>query len=130
MSASRQQQRPRVRAAMSVGAKQNAAIQRTPALTRSNDRRGCYFMPESCLFFIYIALSAALGWPIIIGPAVGALAAAAGGAFGFAACFLAKTGEVDTARIARPTTMIFFMLNSLKKTHGSQSQTLDRGQEP
>src|SRR5436305_5860695 len=87
-------------------------------------------MPESCLFFIYIALSAALGWPII-GPAVGALvAAAAAGAFGFAACFLAKAGEIERATVARPITMIFFMLHSLKKTHGSQSQTVDRGQEP
>jgi hypothetical protein len=43
------------------------------------------------------------------------VAAAAAGAFGFAACFLAKTGEVETARIARPTTMIFFMFSSLEK---------------
>src|SRR5438128_6979102 len=64
------------------------------------------------------------------GPAGAAAAAAAGAAFGFAACFLAKTGEVETARIAKPTTMIFFMLSSLEKTHSSQSQTLDRGQEP
>src|SRR3954454_23602708 len=84
-------------------------------------------MPESRLFFIYISLSAALGWPII-GPALGALVAVA--AFGFAACFLAKAGETERATVARPITMIFFMLNSLKKTHGSQSQTLDKGQEP
>jgi hypothetical protein len=72
-------------------------------------------MPESCLFFIYIARSAALGWPII-GPALPVLvAAAAAGAFGLAACFLANTGEVEMARIARPTTMIFFMLGSLEK---------------
>src|SRR4051794_14595759 len=111
MSASGQQQRPRARAAMSVGGKRNAAIQRTAALTRSNDRRGCYFIPESCLFFIYIALSAALGWPII-GPGLGALVAAAAGAFGFAACFLAKAGEIERATVARLITMIFFMLSS------------------
>jgi hypothetical protein len=86
-------------------------------------------IPESRLFFIYISLSAALGWPII-GPGLGALVAAAAGAFGFAACFLAKAGEIERATVARPITMIFFMLHSLKKTHGSQSQTLDRGQEP
>jgi hypothetical protein len=36
-------------------------------------------------------------------------------AFGFFAWLLAKTAEVDTARIARPTRMIFFMLSSLEK---------------
>jgi hypothetical protein len=36
---------------------------------------------------------------------------AAAGAFGFVA-FLAKAPEVETARIARPTRIIFFMLSS------------------
>src|SRR4051812_44516617 len=39
--------------------------------------------------------------------------AAAAGAFGFAPFFAAKAPEVETARIARPTTMIFVILNSL-----------------
>jgi hypothetical protein len=54
-------------------------------------------------------LSAALTWPIIIGDAAGALAAAAA-AFGF---FAAKAAEVETATIARPITTIFFILSSL-----------------
>jgi len=37
---------------------------------------------------------------------------AAAGAFGFVA-FLAKAPEVETARIARPIRIIFFMLSSL-----------------
>ncbi len=106
----------------------NAAIRRTAALTRSERSRDDYFIPESRLFFIYISRSAALGWPII-GPAPAVLAAAAG-AFGFAACFLAKTGEVETARIARPTRMIFFMLSSLEKNARQSIKILKKGQEP
>jgi hypothetical protein len=50
----------------------------------------------------------------IIGPELAALVAA--GAIGFFMwCFLAKAAEVETARIAIPTRMIFFMLSSLEK---------------
>ena len=58
---------------------------------------------------MYRALSAALTWPNIIGDATGAGAAAAA-AFGF---FAAKAADVETARTARPMTMIFFMFSSL-----------------
>jgi type IV secretory pathway TrbD component len=40
---------------------------------------------------------------------------AAAVAFGFFMWLLAKAAEVETARIARPTRMIFFMLGSLEK---------------
>jgi hypothetical protein len=43
-----------------------------------------------------------------------AVLVAAAAAFGFALP-LAKAGEIETARIARPTRVIFFMLNSLEK---------------
>jgi hypothetical protein len=58
------------------------------------------------------------------GPALPVLVAAAG-AFGFIACFLAKAAEVETARIARPTRMIFFMLSSLEKD--AQQSTTNLG---
>src|SRR4029079_11033843 len=67
-------------------------------------------MPESRGFFSYSARSAALTWPNM-GAAALAVVTAAAGAFGFAA-FLAKAPEVETARIARPTRMIFFMFSS------------------
>src|SRR4051812_28878044 len=69
-------------------------------------------MPDSIWLFLYSAISAALPGGII-GPAL--LAAAAGAAAGFFALPLAKAAEVETAKIARPTTIIFFMLNSLEK---------------
>jgi hypothetical protein len=56
------------------------------------------------------------------GPALPVLVAAAG-AFGFIAWLLAKAAEVETARIARPTRMIFFMLSSLEKKDARQSTT-------
>jgi len=40
------------------------------------------------------------------------VAAAAAGAFGFAVFLAAKAPEVDTARIARPTKIAFFILSS------------------
>ena len=70
-----------------------------------------FIMPDSAWLFLYSAISAALGWPII-GPD---MLAAAAGAAGFFALPLAKAPEVETAKIARPTIIIFFMLNSLKK---------------
>ena len=99
---------------------------RHPADSGANEirtiRRDYYFMPESCLFFIYSARSAALTWPgPMNGPGVLVLVEAAG-ALGFAACFLAKAAEVETARIARPTRIIFFMLCSLEKD-AQQSNT-------
>jgi len=64
-------------------------------------------MPESCLFFMYMALSAALG--CIMGPGLLAVVAAAA-AFGFAWLFFAaKAPDVERARIAKPITMFFFM---------------------
>jgi hypothetical protein len=57
------------------------------------------------------------------GPGLAVLVAAAG-AFGFIA-FLAKAAEVETARIARPTRMIFFMLSSLEKD--AQQSTTNPG---
>jgi hypothetical protein len=63
-----------------------------------------YFTPESCLFFAYSALSAAL--TLLNSGLVGVAAAAT--SFGFALP-LAKAPEVETARIAKPTTIIFFM---------------------
>jgi hypothetical protein len=50
---------------------------------------------------------------------------AAAGAFGFFAWLLAKAAEVETARIARPTRMIFFMLSSLEKD--AQQSTTNLG---
>jgi hypothetical protein len=40
------------------------------------------------------------------------VAAAAAGAFGFVVFLAAKAPEVETAKIARPTRIIFFMLSS------------------
>jgi hypothetical protein len=84
---------------------------------------GSYFfffiIPESRWFFIYMALSAALTWPIM---GAGLLGAAAAAAFGFIACFFAaKAPEVETARIAKPIRIFFFMRRSLGivKTYGS-----------
>src|SRR4051812_16224836 len=50
-----------------------------------------------------------------MGPGAGAAVAvaAAAGAFGFAPFFAAKAPEVETARIARPTTNILVISNSL-----------------
>jgi hypothetical protein len=45
-------------------------------------------------------------------PAVFVVVAAAAGAFGFAIFLAAKAPEVETAKIARPTRIIFFMLSS------------------
>jgi hypothetical protein len=60
------------------------------------------------------------------GPALLVLVAAAAGAFGFFAWWLlAKAAEVETARIARPTRMIFFMLSSLEKD--AQQSTTNLG---
>jgi hypothetical protein len=53
-----------------------------------------------------------------------AVVVAAAAAFGFIA-FLAKAAEVETARIARPTRMIFFMLSSLEKD--AQQSTTNLG---
>jgi hypothetical protein len=50
---------------------------------------------------------------------------AAAGAFGFIARLLAKAAEVETARIATPTRMIFFMLGSLEKD--AQQSTTNLG---
>jgi hypothetical protein len=47
-----------------------------------------------------------------LGPAMAGAVAAAAGAFGFGA-FLAMAPEVETARIAKPTMMTFFMLAPL-----------------
>jgi hypothetical protein len=58
------------------------------------------------------------------GPALPVLVAAAG-AFGFTARLLAKAAEVETARIATPTRMIFFMLGSLEKD--AQQSTTNLG---
>jgi hypothetical protein len=43
-------------------------------------------------------------------PTVFVVAAAAAGTFGFVVFLAAKAPEVETAKIARPTTIIFFML--------------------
>jgi hypothetical protein len=59
------------------------------------------------------------------GPALPVLVAAAAGAFGFFAWLLAKAAEVETAKIARLTTMIFFMLSSLDKD--AQQSTINLG---
>src|SRR4051794_14217707 len=88
-----------------------------------NDRREYYFTPESRLFFSYIARSAALSWPMN-GPALLVLVAAAALAFGFFAWPLAKAAEVETARIATPTKMIFFMFGSLEKDATSVNHNL------
>ena len=74
------------------------------------------------MFFMYSALSAALGWPII-GIVLAVVVAAAAAAFGFALP-LAKAGEIETARIARPTMVIFFMLSSLEKDTGQSITNL------
>jgi hypothetical protein len=58
------------------------------------------------------------------GPALPVLVAAAG-AFGFFRWLLAKAAEVETAKIARPTRMIFFMLSSLEKD--AQQSTTNLG---
>jgi type IV secretory pathway TrbD component len=50
---------------------------------------------------------------------------AAAGAFGFFAWLLAKAAEVETAKIARPTIMIFFMRSSLE--NDAQQSTTDLG---
>jgi hypothetical protein len=73
-----------------------------------------FFTPESRRFLLYSSRSAALTWPNMTGAAgavVVAAAAVAAAAFGFVA-FLAKAPEVETARIARQTRTIFFMLSS------------------
>jgi len=73
-----------------------------------------FFMPDSRWLFSYIARSCALIWPIMNGAGADGVvvaAAAAAGAFGFDA-FLANAPEVDTARIARPTRIAFFILSS------------------
>jgi hypothetical protein len=54
-----------------------------------------------------------------------AVLVAAAGAFGFFAWLLAKAAEVETARIARPTRMIFFMFSSLEKD--AQESTTNLG---
>ena len=57
------------------------------------------------IFYIHV--------PLAIVALVGFVVAAA--AFGFAwPLALAKAAEVETARIARPTTMVFFMFRSLE----------------
>src|ERR1700692_2948725 len=98
---------------------------RDPALHTQGMRAAFsnYFTPESCLFFVYSARSAALTWPMS-GPALTVLVAAAG-AFGVIAWLLAKAAEVETARIARPTRMIFFMFGSLEKD--AQQSTTNLG---
>ena len=70
-----------------------------------------FFIPDSRWLFLYRARSASLTCPIMNGVADPALAvaAAAAGAFGFA-LFFAKAPDVETAKIARLTTNIFFML--------------------
>jgi hypothetical protein len=45
-------------------------------------------------------------------PTVVVVVAAAAGAFGFVVFLAAKAPEVETAKIARPTRIIFFMLSS------------------
>ena len=74
-----------------------------------------FFMPESRWFFSYISRSLALTGVTMNGAAaavvVAVAAVAAAGALGFDA-FLAKAPEVETARIARPTSIAFFMLSS------------------
>jgi hypothetical protein len=40
---------------------------------------------------------------------------------------LAKAGEIETARIARPTMVIFFMLSSLEKDTGQSITNLGLG---
>jgi hypothetical protein len=45
-------------------------------------------------------------------PTVVVVVAAAAGAFGFVVFLAAKAPEVETAEIARPTRIIFFMLSS------------------
>jgi hypothetical protein len=79
-------------------------------------------MPESRLFLMYSALSAALTWPMT--GIVLAVVVAAAAAFGFALP-LAKAGEIETARIASPTMVIFFMLSSLEKD--TQQSTTNLG---
>lgn len=69
-----------------------------------------FFMPESRWFFMYIARSASLTCPNIIGAAGPAFVAAAGGGADFAPFFAAKAPDVETARTARPTRSIFFIL--------------------
>src|ERR1700761_8612748 len=74
-------------------------------------------MPESRLFFMYMALSAALG--CIMGPGALAVVAAAA-AFGFACFFAAKAPDVERARIAKPITMFFmFAPWEVQNTHDS-----------
>jgi hypothetical protein len=59
------------------------------------------------MFFLYMALSAALTWPIIMGWLE--VVAAAAGFF----IFFAKAPGVETARMARPIRMVFFTISSL-----------------
>jgi hypothetical protein len=80
-------------------------------------------MPEARLFFMYSALSAAVGWPIIGIVLAVVVVVAAAAAFGFALP-LAKAGEIEMARIARPTMVIFFMLSSLEKDTGQSITNL------
>jgi hypothetical protein len=60
-----------------------------------------------------------------MGGAAAAVVVAAAVAFGFVV-FLAKAPEVETARIARPTRMIFFMFGSLTdaQKHGALPRIL------
>src|SRR5262245_27679178 len=70
-------------------------------------------MPDSRWLFSYISRYLALSWPILTGAgAMGAAAAAlaAAGVFGFDDCF-AKAPDVETARIAKPTRIAFFIIS-------------------
>ncbi len=105
----------------------NAAIQRTAALTKS-ERSGRLFLLHAGFDLAFLVERH------ISGTGRGhertsVLLAAAGAAAGFFALPLAKAAEVETAKIARPTTIIFFILSSLekekrKRRNGSQPLTL------